>query len=335
MMIKKTYSGNRSANTPYSNSSRHHSIFRTSGSRLNRANGCTYNNRESYRNAGNVFVLLDGKHLTDETSSCSLTGPCFIDDIPSCQLAGACFIDDIPSCQLAGPCFIDDIPSCQLAGPCFIDDIPSCQLKLPFLLYSSTIIYTKIKNWRKKEKKMSRERTISARMHQAYTLLTNIQQPDLRALVLTFGFDDLRLADGQALYDNAKILISAQKGGYASQFQATRDLENQAKEAEKIFADNVILARRAFNEEKTIKDLGINGSRKKSFGQWTDQAHNFYGIALQKPGIMSKLSYYGVTPEIFQANQLVIDTLRALSVTQKNMIGNAQVATERKDEALN
>jgi hypothetical protein len=156
MMIKTTDSGNSfykslqslgSANTPYNNSSRHHSIFRTSGSKLNRAYGCTYNNRESSQNAGNVFVLPAGKHLTDETSSCSLTGPCFTDDIPSWQLAGACFIDDIPSCQLAGPCFIDDIPSCQLAGPCFIDDIPSCRIKLPFLLYSSTIIYTKIKNW--------------------------------------------------------------------------------------------------------------------------------------------------------------------------------------------
>ena len=181
--------------------------------------------------------------------------------------------------------------------------------------------------------KMKGEASIAAKMHQVHTLLTNIQQPDLKALILTFGYDDVRLAEGQALYDNAKSLMDAQKGGYANQFQATRVLNDQAVEAEKVFATNVVIARRVLGD-KQINELGITGSRKKNFNQWTEQAHNFYGIALSKADVMAALSAFGVTAEIFQASLDTINMLLALSITQKNMIGNAQVATERRNEAF-
>ena len=180
---------------------------------------------------------------------------------------------------------------------------------------------------------MKRETSIAARMHQAQTLLTNIQQPDLKALILMFGYDYIRLAEGQALYDNAKMLMNAQKGGYADQFQSTRTLNEQAAAAEKDFAIYLNMARIAL-ADKQINELGITGARKNSFGGWTEQAHDFYEIALSKPGIMTIFSAYGVTSENFQAKLDTINMLRALSITQKNMIGNAQVATERKDEAL-
>ena len=72
-------------------------------------------------------------------------------------------------------------------------------------------------------------KTIVSQMHDAKILLTNVQQPDLAALIAPYGYDETRIAEGQSLYDNASILLDAQQSNYANQYLSTQAKNNYYK----------------------------------------------------------------------------------------------------------
>jgi hypothetical protein len=181
----------------------------------------------------------------------------------------------------------------------------------------------------------NKKQTLGQKMLQAKVLLANVQEPEFKAALLEFGYDDTRLGEGQVLYDDAKALKKAQKKAYAAQYQATRALNTAAGIAQKYFAKQVSIARLALDgDEDSIKDLGIAGTRKETYEGWTSEAITFYSTALASPGILAILELSGATTDILTAGLQLVDDLDPLYTAQKNKKGLAQVATENRDKKM-
>jgi hypothetical protein len=179
------------------------------------------------------------------------------------------------------------------------------------------------------------KKSIRKKMIQAKVLLDNVQEPEFKAALLEFGYTDEKLAAGQTLYDETKVLIKNQKQAYAAQYKASRALNKKAGVAQQYFSKQVKIARLALDtDEESIKDLGISGSRAETYDGWTGEANTFYSTALASPEILAVLLLSNVTPEILTAGLQMVEDLEPLYTAQKNKIGLAQVATENRDKKM-
>jgi hypothetical protein len=182
---------------------------------------------------------------------------------------------------------------------------------------------------------MSNKTTIKSKMQQAKVVLANAQEPELKAALAEFGYDDAALAEGQTLYDDAKALIKEQKKAYANQYKATRILNNTADDAKKYYLRLVKISKLALEgDEDSIKDLGISGQRKETYDGWTNEALTFFSTALASPDILAVLEPKGITVDSLTAGLQMVEDLDPLYTDQKNKIGLAQVATDSKTKKM-
>jgi hypothetical protein len=181
----------------------------------------------------------------------------------------------------------------------------------------------------------NRKQTIASRMTEAFVLLTNIMDESVKASLLEYGYDDQRLAEGKALYDEAQSLIEEKKQKYGQQFKATRLLYSNLKAAIDYFSEIVTLARKALDgKDDHIKDLGINKTRDRSYEGYQQESSVFYNTALANPDIMAAFNSYGITTEKLQTGLALGEALESLYADQKKKIGAAQLATVAQDYAL-
>lgn len=175
--------------------------------------------------------------------------------------------------------------------------------------------------------------TINGKIIQAKNSIENaLHHPEILKKLTAYSYDRKKLQEGKALNEKTYMLQLAKQEKYGSQFESTDTLEADVAVAKAIYNEHVALARLVFKNQRGMQvTLQISGRRKYSREEWLAQAMSFYSRTEEIGDAMSK---YGVTPEVLNQSKAMIEALFTSRQQQLQRIGEAQDATEKRDEAL-
>ncbi len=173
-------------------------------------------------------------------------------------------------------------------------------------------------------------------LESVHTALTNLQgDTELITPMTAFGYNAAKVGSIAALHDVAYTAHLTQKTEYAEQYGATAAYNTAREAAHTTYMRHLALARIVYKNNVTRShQLGLHGDRKNSYAEWKVQADQFYNAALADAAIQTDLSAFGVMLATLQEAKALIDAADGAWHTQKKEAGEAQEATQLRDEAL-
>ena len=177
---------------------------------------------------------------------------------------------------------------------------------------------------------------IDAYLESVHTALTNLQSDsELNTPMSDFGYNAAKVTGIVTLYNTANTAHLAQKTEYAEQFGATAAYETARTAAHTAYMRHLTLARIVYkNNIARTHQLGLQGERRQSYAGWKAQADQFYAAAIADTAIQTDLATLGVTLTALQDAKALVDSADGAWHTQKKEKGEAQEATQTRDEAL-
>ena len=178
--------------------------------------------------------------------------------------------------------------------------------------------------------------SIEERLHRAQVAIDNaLIDAGIKAALAPFGYDEARLQEGKALYNNTLSLHQTQRREYGEQYDATENLKDIWEQADSAYMDAVKVARIALrNMRGKWQALALDGSRKQSLSGWLEQAQQFYVNALSDSDIVAAMSRFGFDQTKLQAGQQLVQQVAEANALQEKEKGEAQDATEKRDAVL-
>jgi hypothetical protein len=166
--------------------------------------------------------------------------------------------------------------------------------------------------------------------------LTNAKDPEILSATEAFNYDEDKIAEGEVLLNYAQQLNIKQEKEYGEQYTATDTLTKAIKEFTKtIYKPHLNLARNLFSSNPGIQAaMALNGPRKSSFEEWSNQVSLFYNNALSTPEIGEKFEELNLEGETFQMCLDKLNGLNLMRAAQKKESGEAQQATDDRDKAF-
>lgn len=141
--------------------------------------------------------------------------------------------------------------------------------------------------------------------------------------------------EGQHLLDAARQLHQTQHAEYGDQHAATQALARLREEADRRYRRHLGLARLAFQDDVDAnRALHLSGKRGRSYAKWVDQTARFYDNLLANTAFLAEMERFGVMADDLEAVRQAVDRVVQARRDQDNEAGEAQIATERRDEAL-
>lgn len=178
------------------------------------------------------------------------------------------------------------------------------------------------------------KKTIEAQLAQASTLIMNASKhPRVKQQMSTFGYTDSRMQQGLELV-NTFMLLQAEKDSCYSRNQALKQqLDQDIKTLKSLYREHLTIARFAFRTDAYMQaQLHLKGKRKPDWAGWTAQVQNFYG-RIEAEG-MAAMKKHGAKAEELAQGKAMADALMSTYQDKKSNSGDAQSATQRRDEAL-
>ena len=180
------------------------------------------------------------------------------------------------------------------------------------------------------------DQPIDEQLSDADVLITNAQaDDDIMAAFATVGRDAAYFTDGQSRLDTARALHQQQDVEYGEQYAATDDLHAKKAVANDTYMRHLRLARIALEEDTAARAaLRLDGRRRRTIDKWLGQAQGFYDNLAANDAWMQAVAGNGVTPEDVTAAQAEVEAVAEARRTQERETGEAQQATEAREEAL-
>ena len=178
--------------------------------------------------------------------------------------------------------------------------------------------------------------TIDERLLAAQVAIDNgLGDAGVLAALSAFGYDQARLGEGRALYEEVLALVNRQKAEYGDQFEATQAVTSAWEEANAAYGVALKVARVAFQgNQKARAALMLGGQRKQTLSGWLEQATAFYSNLLDDAGLMAALGNFGYDRAKLEAGQALVQAVVAANLVQEKEKGEAQEATKQRDAKL-
>ena len=158
---------------------------------------------------------------------------------------------------------------------------------------------------------------------------------EIQERLAVYGYTPERMQEGRALYDEAVAATRQQQVEYGDKIAATAALNEAWQRAKASYNTLAQVARVAFkNDTGVTTKLALGGRRKRSLSGWMEQANVFYENALGNSEIMGGLAKFGITEERLQGGKADVEALETLNAAQEKEKGEAQQATQNRDEAI-
>ncbi|MBU2912740.1 hypothetical protein [Reichenbachiella agariperforans] len=170
----------------------------------------------------------------------------------------------------------------------------------------------------------------------AKNAITNGQNVEAISTVLAaYGYDTDALNEGMALYEQADVLHVNQKKEYGEQYAATDEFQTARAALNKTYMRQLKLSRIALKGDKSAGEaLQLSGERKQAFSGWLQQARAFYTNVLILPTALTALAKLNTPEAELTAASEELSVVESKYNTQLKEKGEAQAATEARDEAL-
>ncbi len=180
------------------------------------------------------------------------------------------------------------------------------------------------------------KRSIEGRLLAAQVAIHNaLDDAELQGYLAEYGYDQAKLAVGQALYETALKAQQTQKVEYGDQYDATDNVHRLWEEANGAYMRYTKVARIALRDQRgTMSKLGLRGRRKRAIAGWLVQARQFYGNLLTEEQLLERMSEFGITQAKLEMSQAQVDEVEQAYRVQGQERGAAQDATQARDAAL-
>jgi hypothetical protein len=162
-----------------------------------------------------------------------------------------------------------------------------------------------------------------------------LHNSSILAVVTPFGYDQVRMEEGLALYNEAQLLNELKSKAYGEQAGATTAVKRMREEAAVAYTAALKIARVAFVGKETARNaLVLDGLRKKSLSGWLDQARRFYNNILRTPEFLEVMTAYNYPQGKLTAEAALVEGVWVKSELQDKERGKAQSATKRRNVTL-
>ena len=167
------------------------------------------------------------------------------------------------------------------------------------------------------------------------TLQTLKDDAYVKGVILSYGYTDERLDEGIVLrseVDEAYHVLITSRG---EQAKSSLFLREKFDEVSKKFSYLASIFKTAFYETpELIKELGLDGERKRRISSFIVQATNFYTNTMAKQHILDSIARFQLTPEKLQAELDKVKVLQDLHKQHTNLMGENQRLTLERDKKL-
>ncbi len=166
--------------------------------------------------------------------------------------------------------------------------------------------------------------------------LANAKDEPILAATTVFNYDAVKVDEGLAILTTAQQLNQKQGKEYGEQYSATQAMEETRNAFNKeVYKPHLRLARKLFPSDSGIRSaLFLDGTRKKAFSTWENEASQFYVHSLANPTVIEGFSTVNIDAPKLQAGLDQLNGIIRLHADQMKESGEAQHATEERDKAL-
>ena len=178
--------------------------------------------------------------------------------------------------------------------------------------------------------------TIEELLFQSGLRINNsLSDPAILNAVSLIGYTQEKLTEGQNLLTEATTLVETQKREYGEVDAAQQEYEGQRTNAHKVYMAVLAISKIAFKGDvQAISTLDLTGRRASTFSGWLNQTRSFYRAILANEAWKTELAKYGQTAEMLTAELAMVDAVAAASENKKKEMGDAQNATQQRDEKI-
>ncbi len=178
------------------------------------------------------------------------------------------------------------------------------------------------------------KRTIEARLLQAHLVAANAaKDPQVKKRMEQFGYTATRMQELQNLLTQVEALKDVKKNRYSQKRALATQMATEVKALKALYSEHLIIARFAFRDDTYMQEqLELKGIRKKDWAGWLAQVISFYtNVEASALPVMKK---QGATAEEVAQGKAMAEALMAAYQDQKSNAGNAQSATQQRDEVF-
>jgi hypothetical protein len=166
------------------------------------------------------------------------------------------------------------------------------------------------------------------------TVLSNIQnQPEIAAALASFGYDAPKLAEGQEMLAELLRLDASQVKEYGEQYSATQAVNQAWETADGQYEMHRTIAKRLFKgQDMAERGLLLTERKPRTRPDWVRQATIFYQNLLGNAQWVMHMGRFGRTQAELQLALAAVQQVQRLEATQTKELGEAQAATEARDD---
>jgi hypothetical protein len=179
---------------------------------------------------------------------------------------------------------------------------------------------------------MSRSKTVISKQlsNAALAISNSLDDPEIKALLAPYGYNDEKLNEGQQLYDAASAAVSAQQDASGLQLTATRALLAAQQQAVIAYQDLAKMARAVISDRTVLARLGLNKQMPDSIGGFLAAAGTLFDNAPKLP----ELSKYSYDAAKLTAERAKITACFEANNNQETAKTVAKAATAAQDAAV-
>lgn len=177
---------------------------------------------------------------------------------------------------------------------------------------------------------------IAKKLHEVQSSISGVKNyPEISEMLSQFGYNEGKMAEGQAKLDKTKALMAQQVDNYGDQYGAT---EQVIKNREKAYANYMVLVkimRVAFKGDvDALTSFMAIGQRSRSLSGWLREAQIAYTNLLNNSVSLEILEKYGITQERITDGLQQVQEIETLYSKQLEKKGEAQQSTLERDRAF-
>lgn len=161
------------------------------------------------------------------------------------------------------------------------------------------------------------------------------KEGDLKTELAEYGYDDAKIAEGKALYDEARKTFDANIKETREESSASLAFQEKYQNVQKTYSTHRKKARIVFEEnEEALRQLKLKGSAARAIAASMEEMRAFYQLLDTTPHLLSALKQLKITEEDVK-NQLKefpeVEKAYAVYLQEK---GESQQATRDKNKAF-
>lgn len=163
----------------------------------------------------------------------------------------------------------------------------------------------------------------------------NAKLPTILPQLQTLGYTEEKLNEYLEKVSELENLSQVQKKEYGEQYAETEKMNKKRSEIDEIYKRHLAFCKILFKDNtQAISTLELNSGRKKAYAAWFQQVNNFYAQILSNPSFLDKVGSINIKEDELKAQLTALSELTQLKENQLKESGQAQKATEIRDEAF-